>query len=189
MIGIAIERMGSDLVDGWLDLFDTRAFTEYPRWAGCYCMAYLTEGDEWDVTNTAANRAAAVDGFRSGDASGVVARLEGRTVGWARFGPKLSFPPFRDRTVSPDVDNVDVGSIVCFVIDPAYRRQGLARALLEAACGALEHDGFDVAEAYPVPEPGDDAHAFHGPLGMYIDSGFTVVAEIGQMAVVQRPLR
>jgi ribosomal protein S18 acetylase RimI-like enzyme len=189
MTDIAVRRMSPELIDDWLDLFDHRAFTDNADWAGCYCMSYLTEGEVWDTSAAERNRSAAVSGFASGEATGMVAVVDESVVGWTRFGAKQSFPGLRDRTASPEFDNDAIASIVCFVIDPMHRRRGIARLLLDGACEEISADGFAAAEAYPAREPADDAQAFHGPLEMFLGAGFSAVLELDRVTVVQRRLR
>jgi ribosomal protein S18 acetylase RimI-like enzyme len=88
-----------------------------------------------------------------------------------------------------DRDDDTVGSIVCFVVAPPYRRHGLAARLLDAACRSFVDRGLDVAEAYPNKQPDDDASAYHGPMSMYIEAGFAEVGPLNEhLTVVQKVL-
>jgi GNAT superfamily N-acetyltransferase len=75
------------------------------------------------------------------------------------------------------VDERPAWSIVCFVVARQARRQGVARALLEAAIAyANEHDAT-LVEAYPAVTHGERisaANAFKGTLGMFERAGFEV---------------
>jgi GNAT superfamily N-acetyltransferase len=67
-----------------------------------------------------------------------------------------------------------VGNIVCFVVAAPWRRKGVARLLLEAACDALRSQGRSHAQAYPARST-PNAGAMHlGPLQLYLDAGFEV---------------
>jgi GNAT superfamily N-acetyltransferase len=87
-----------------------------------------------------------------------------------------------------DDDPSPIGSIVCFVIAPPYRRQGVARRLLAAACDGLREQGLATAEAYPIAGAASDAHSFFGPMQMYLDAGFTVHRQGGRNTIVRKPL-
>ncbi len=50
----------------------------------------------------------------------------------------------------------------------------------------FDHEAF--AEAYPARQPRSDAAAYHGPLQMYLDAGFTPYREPEQFVIVRRPL-
>jgi len=64
-----------------------------------------------------------------------------------------------------------VGTAICFVIAPPYRRHGIARRLLDAACEGFAAQGLAYAEGFPVKEPQSDAQAYHGPPSLYQAAG------------------
>ena len=35
-----IRNLSPGLLEDWCDFFDTRAFSDYPDWGGCYCMHF-----------------------------------------------------------------------------------------------------------------------------------------------------
>ena len=60
----------------------------------------------------------------------LVAEEDGRVVGFARVSAYTGFEPYRG-----------VGELMIYV-DPAARRRGVARQLVEAVCGAVEERGY-----------------------------------------------
>ena len=82
----------------------------------------------------------------------------------------------------------DVGSVYCFVIAPPYRRQGLARRLLDTACEGFRGQGLKIAEGYPPREARSAAGAYHGPLEMYLAAGFQRYREAPRQIIVRKPL-
>jgi GNAT superfamily N-acetyltransferase len=62
------------------------------------------------------------------------------------------------------------------VIAPAFRGQGVASALLRAACEGLREQGFEWAEAYPRAAVESAADNHHGPLSMFTRAGFDLVS-------------
>jgi ribosomal protein S18 acetylase RimI-like enzyme len=76
------------------------------------------------------------------------------------------------------VDDRPVWSIVCFVVPPAYRKQGVAHALLRGAIAYARAQGATLLEAYPVDRRGQlgDETLWFGPKSMYDRAGFQVVA-------------
>ena len=58
-----------------------------------------------------------------------------------------------------------------------YRRKGIARALLDAACTGLREQGMTIAEANPRPNAQTPADNHFGPLSLYLSSGFSVHRE------------
>jgi ribosomal protein S18 acetylase RimI-like enzyme len=76
------------------------------------------------------------------------------------------------------VDDQPVWSVICFVVRPEYRGQGVAHALLRGAIVYARKHGAKLLEAYPVDKPGvsnDDAMWF-GAKSMYDGAGFEEVA-------------
>jgi GNAT superfamily N-acetyltransferase len=86
-------------------------------------------------------------------------------------------------------DPANTGAIVCFVIAPPYRGQGLARRLLDGACDMLRDRGMNAVEAYPPAQDAGDARSYHGKLGMYLAAGFERVRDAGHYVVVRKALR
>jgi GNAT superfamily N-acetyltransferase len=189
---IETRTLTPELVDDWLEFFDGDAFADNTWWCGCYCFFYHSPGDDWDASADARepHRAAMETRIRSGRQSGVLAYIDGKVAGWVNAGA-------RDRFENPRVfasgfdDTPDVGSIMCFVVSPNRRREGVASALLDGACDMFRRRGLRYAEGYPTA-PRDDipwtAASYHGPLQMYLDHGFAVVTELERFCVVRRSL-
>ncbi len=169
----------------YLAFFDQRAFSDNPRWAGCYCYFPLHDPAEkdWQARSGAENRAAVSACAQAGTARGILAYLDGQVVGWCNAGPWSQYPMLKD-IPQPDADAV--GVVFCFVVDPGFRGQGIATALLEAACQSFKAAGLKAAQAKPAQQA-DGAAANHlGPLAMYLAAGFAVVAETPDGGVIVR---
>ena len=109
-------------------------------------------------------------------------------MAWCHAAPRSTLPRL-DRIEEFRIDDtVRIGSIVCFVIAAPYRRQGIARQLLDAACAGFRSQGLTVAEAYPPKRAASDARAFHGPLEMYLAAGFSPYREGERYVIVRKPL-
>ena len=166
--------------------FDLVAYADNPAWATCYCAEKLAH--DFDQRTKQQNRALRSDLIRSGRARGLVAHRLGRVVGWCHAAPKSEL-----LHLVGDGREADVGAIVCFVVAPDSRRQGIATALLRAACDYLRELGMRAVEAYPwSDEPADPSRWPHiqyvGPKSMYLKYGFTKVKEVAQTTIVRREL-
>jgi ribosomal protein S18 acetylase RimI-like enzyme len=178
----------ADRLDDLLAFFDHDAFADNPAWASCYCMCHHVGGGsspEWRARTASQNRADLAERIRAGTTIGHLAYVDGRVAAWVNASPRSAFPEHAGRDGNPDDE---VGSIVCFVVAPPYRRHGLAERLLEEACRGFAQRGLRFAEAYPFREPRDDATAYHGPLSLYLDAGFTEVSEDERGVVVHKEL-
>lgn len=108
---------------------------------------------------------------------GVVTYLDGEPLGWCNIGPRSEITRLaRSRLIRP-VDDVPVWSIVCVIVRPGHRRQGVTAPLLEGAVAYAVSHGAPAVEAYPVDPPGrmDLTMAFVGTKSMFERAGFRLV--------------
>ncbi|HWH84314.1 MAG TPA: GNAT family N-acetyltransferase [Burkholderiaceae bacterium] len=77
---------------------------------------------------------------------GWLAYTDGQAIGWFNAGPRRFIEGLFD-TPEPLADRI--GALACLVVAPTHRGQGVATALLDAACEGLRAEGFEWAEAYP----------------------------------------
>ena len=148
---------------------------------GCWCMYYRESGKQAlpaGVTLAQARKARMKALAESGPPPGLVAYRGGKPVGWVTLGPRADFAKLRRSPVMKAVDDTPVWSIVCFVVPPAYRHQGVATALLQAAIAHARRCGATLLEAYPIDksERGADDWLWHGAKSMYDKAGFAEVA-------------
>lgn len=180
-----IRALTPDLASDFFAFFDHRAFSDNPYWQGCYCTFFhrskkLTE-------EAARHRPTRREQARAWIEAGVLRGYlaydgDGRVIGWCNANRKSAFA----RLEPKDSDSADVLSIVCFVIDPTHRRQGIARALLERVLQDAAHGGFRSAEAYPSSRARTESGQYHGPLALYEALGFQKVP--GRKLVVRKEL-
>jgi GNAT superfamily N-acetyltransferase len=170
-VPLSAERLGD-----YLAFFDTKAFTDNPRWAGCYCYfpVHDPERTDWAKRTAAENRGAVSACIHAGTTAGYLAYRDDEVVGWCHAGPWSMYPMLRDQ---PQPDSATLGVIFCFVVAPESRGQGVATALLAAACDGLCAQGMTAVQAKPVREAQGAAANHLGPLSMYLAAGFRIVRE------------
>jgi GNAT superfamily N-acetyltransferase len=175
-ITVSCVPLGAETLPDYLHFFDHRAFTDNPRWAGCYCYFPLHDPQTmvWKERGAAQNRQAVAGCVASGEARGWLAYHEGEVVGWCNAGPAALYPMLADE---PLPQRETLGVIMCFVVAPAARGQGVARQLLEAACQGLRDQGMTAVGARPIRDAEGAAANHLGPLAMYLQAGFHVVSE------------
>jgi GNAT superfamily N-acetyltransferase len=188
---IEIRPLAPAAKDDYLRFFDRDAFADNPAWASCYCIAYhlALSPAAFDERGAAANRADRAAMIERGDASGVLAYADGKVVGWCNASRRTALPLLDRHPEFAADDATTAGAIVCFVIAPAHRGQGVARRLLEGACELLRAGGCRTVYAYPPRGPSTAAGAYHGRLSMYLDAGFEQTgAATSRYLVVRRSL-
>ncbi len=146
---------------------------------GCWCMLWRHSKAEMEAQKGAGNRAAMRAVFEAGPPPGLIARIDGRPVGWVQVDRRSAFPRLAKSRVLAPVDDLPVWSISCLLVDKAHRRQGLSAALLSAACDLARDRGAPAVEGYPVET--DKAayppvYAWTGFVGAFRAAGFTEIA-------------
>jgi len=166
----------------WPDLeavFQARGCS-IPR--GCWCMFYRRSGAPSPtparMTRAQTNRADLKALVDSGRPPGLIAYRGKVPVGWVTLGPREEFRRLERSPVMKVVDDKPVWSIICFVVPSAYRRQGVAHALLRGAIAYARERGARLLEAYPVDKAGSqsDESMWFGSKSMYDRAGFKEVA-------------
>ena len=182
--GLSIRRVGPDLHDQVMHYFDLVAYADNPAWSDCYCIERLDP--DFPRRTRDENRATRSALLRSATANGLVAQRLGRVVGWCHAAPKSELVNIEGAR------DASLGAIVCFVVAPDARRQGIATALLHAAIEHLRARGLSAVEAYPYTgevSPGRWAFAnYRGPLSMYLEAGFELVERTPDTCIVRKPL-
>jgi GNAT superfamily N-acetyltransferase len=173
-----------------LAFFDKDAFADNPIWAGCFCFYPHFEGDlpAWQKRTASENRAAKSELILRGEAHALLAYANGKMVGWCNAAPRRTLPMFDRQPRFAADDAGRVGSIVCFNVAAPYRGQGIARALLNAACAYLRDQGFEIAEAYPPKDAVSAARAHLGTVPMFLAAGFSPHTDVDNTIVMRRTL-
>jgi GNAT superfamily N-acetyltransferase len=151
-----------------------------PKW--CWCSFYRVRGVDFRTATAKGNREvlerATVATAAEGRSPGLIAYREGVAVGWVSLGPREDYERLQHSKVLAPVDERPVWSIVCFVVSRNARRQGVARALLDAAIAYARDHGATLLEAYPADTDGrriSAASAYKGTVPMFETAGFEVV--------------
>ena len=197
---LTVLRLSPARQDDYLRFFDHErgpAFADNPEWARCYCHYYeVSPALDWKAFDGPMNRAAMTARIATGEMDGYLAYDDGEVVGWMNAQPyaKLPHACARMRIAAPPlpVPAHEAAAIVCFVVAPARRRQGVARALLTAGVADLAARGLALVDAFPWnTEPGNERAAdhYHGSLPLFAQAGFVPIAVHENVTVVRKALR
>jgi GNAT superfamily N-acetyltransferase len=172
-----------EVVPATADRWDDVALILGPRnpdSPACWCLYFRLTSSEFDKVK-GRDRPNYLQALCARDESpGLVAYRDGEPVGWCALGPRQEFGRLeRSRTI-PKVDDRPVWSVVCFVVRPGHRRQGVAGALLGGAVDYARSRGAVALEGYPVDTGGtriSTAFAYVGSTAMFERAGFTRIVE------------
>ena len=181
MTELTFKRLSVESLHDFLNYFDHEAFVDNEKWAGCYCQFYLNDPSVTgsQPTTKEANRQSACDRVESGDMDGYLAYRDGKVVGWTAAGASSLFPGLPDA-------NDKLARILCFVIHPDHRGEGVATGMLDHAIADLSARGFAAIEAAPYTAPEMQNKNYRGHLSMYQKVGFEVVVDMGEFGVLVR---
>lgn len=184
MSEVSIRTITPDQHDAVMHYFDMVAYADNPNWSKCFCCERLCT--DYDERTKEQNRELRSELIRSAKANGLVAYRLGRVVGWCHAAPKSELVNVPGPTAP------DLGAIVCFVVAPDQRRQGIASSLLDAALAHLAKRGMRSVEAYPLIGELDPSRWVYqnylGPLTMYVKAGFEIAERLDGQCIVRRAL-
>lgn len=148
--------------------------------SGCWCMYFhIAGGNDWRAAKGEPNRQSFAAMVAAGEVHATLAFRGGEAVGFCRIGPRPSFARLDRSRVLQRPPDENTWSVVCFFIHRTARRQGVARALLDAAVAQARAAGAPAIEAYPAVPPEDGkiggAFAFSGLPRLYEAAGFVRV--------------
>lgn len=193
---VHIERLTPARRDDFLRFFDHErgpAFADNPEWAKCYCHFYhVPKAIVWKSLDGDANRMSMTARIEAAEMDGFLAYRAGEVVGWLNAQALARLPHcfarMGIRAPRQETAPESTAAIVCFVIAPKWRQRGVARALLAFALASFEARGIRVVDAFPF-KSGDSAAAtdhYHGPLSLFRDAGFEVLAEHKNLTVMRK---
>jgi GNAT superfamily N-acetyltransferase len=178
----------------WADV--EHALTGGGDGGSCWCQWFLLKRAEFAAMSREDKREQLRRELSTADpAPALLARVEGAAAGWVRVGPRPSQSRLSATRVvasgSPEpADDPAVWAITCLVVRREYRRQGVAKALVEAAVRHAALNGARLIEAYPIDTDRRKATSnelFVGSVSLFAEHEFTVTARpTGGRAVMTR---
>lgn len=182
-----IRPLTQDLNDNYLDLFDHMPHRENPEWSKCYCNDYHFLGDV-DSCTRENSRDMIINRIHENELQGYLVFADGKPIGWCNVNNRINYQRLlRDYDL---IDNPDdkVCSVVCFLIHPDFRRQGITQKILDRIISDYANEDYDYIESYP--KKGDaNASRFNGPLELYKRNNFEVYKECDTYYVMRKTLK
>lgn len=141
----------------------------------CWCLSYRLTSQEQGALAHDDRPGVMHELTARPTAPGLIAYVDGEPAGWCGFGPRSEMGRLvRSKTIQR-IDDLPVWSVVCFVVKAPFRRQGIARILLEAAVDYARDHGAPALEAYPIDPAGgrvSASFAFVGTTRLFESAGF-----------------
>jgi ribosomal protein S18 acetylase RimI-like enzyme len=184
---IEIRRLTKDLKNEYLFFFDNIVFKENPDRSKCYCNDYHFLGDIETCTREA-SRATVINLINENKLTGYLVFHNDKPIGWCNANNRLNY-----QRLLRDYDYIDnpedrVCSIVCFLIHPDYRRQGIAQKILERIIEDYSNKSYNYLEAYPKKRERSGEGNFKGPLELYKRYDFKISKEYDDYYVMRKKI-
>ncbi|WP_366521734.1 GNAT family N-acetyltransferase [uncultured Proteiniphilum sp.] len=121
--------------------------------------------------------------------TGYLTYYEDKPVGWCNANNRLNYQRLLKYYDLIDNPHDKVCSIVCFLIHPDYRREGIAKKILERICKDYSMQDYDYIEAYPGKGDLSCEGHYRGPLELYGKYDFKIKKEYDDYYVVRKELK
>jgi len=187
-MGFTIKPLTPSLLDDYLFFFDNMLFTENPDWSKCYCYSFHFTGadEQWKRKD---NRIAVSRLIQENKLRGYLAYSNDTPVGWCNANDRENYQRL-SKEYKIDKNEADkILSIVCFIVCPEHRRNGIARLLLEKVISDYAKKEYNFIEAYPVKGKATCERNYRGPLSLYEDYNFKTVQEFDKYLIVRKELK
>ncbi|MFL6128665.1 MAG: GNAT family N-acetyltransferase [Mycobacteriales bacterium] len=158
----------------------------------CWCTYFRMPRREWAAAPVTERRDLFHGVVAAGREPGLLAYADGEPVGWVSVAPREDFLPHLERTrVLRPAPGDGVWSVLCFVVRPGHRRQGVATALLAAAVRHARARGARAVEGHPIDDSRRPVHAMEAYVGVasrFAAAGFTEIDRRGARPVYRLDL-
>lgn len=180
-----IKPLDSELALTFIEYLGSLDFSHASHWATCFCRFYQTNCsmEEWQNRTGLENSKEAIEQIKSGNMRGYLAFHGDKCIGWCNANNINQYIRI-EKDVRHIVNGQKVGCIICFVIHQDYRKQGVARLLLNQAVEAFRMQGFDAVLALPVDIKGEPEKLYRGTINMYQELGFKEVERHDNLSIM-----
>jgi GNAT superfamily N-acetyltransferase len=182
---IKIKKLHPDLIADYMAFHERLEFGHAPEWQGCYCHFYhSTEAQShWTAETVKRHKLEVARNIENRVMTGFLAYDNDLLVGWLNANDINTYVRIKD-SLQPYIQGRRLALAICYLVDPMYRNQGVARALLDAAIAHYRSEGYDGMLALPSRSKDNKERHYHGSLHMYEEKGFEHVESQGDVMVM-----
>lgn len=146
-MSVSIQAVTRETYADFTELFERRGSPSY-----CWCAMHRVPNAQ--KLGKEAKREAMRELVERGTPIGVLAKVDGASVGWCSAGPRESYVRLENSRTMPRVSSEATWTILCLFVVRAHRGKGLTRVLLEGAVAEARRHGAVVVEGYPFDTAG-----------------------------------
>jgi GNAT superfamily N-acetyltransferase len=180
-----VKPLSPELAVTFTEYLENLDFHHAPHWSTCYCRFYHTNCsfEQWQNRTGTENRKDAIEQIEIGNMKGHLAFDNDKCIGWCNANAANQYIRLQN-DFRPLIKDKKVGCVICFVIHPDYRKQGVARLLLKHAIGAFKAQGFDAILALPINDISELEKLYRGTFNMYKEFGFEEIEKHDNLSVM-----
>jgi len=180
-----IEPLNKELAATFVEYLESVDFSNTPHWSTCFCRFYHSNCsyDQWSKRTGAENRNEAIEQINAGNMKGYLAFDQDKCIGWCNANDIKQYLRIDDE-LKFYTKGCNVGCIICFVIHPEYRKQGVARLLLKKAIEDFKSQSFDAVIAIPIENRNEPEKLYRGTLNMYNENNFKEIDKLDETSVM-----
>lgn len=141
-----------------------------------------------ETCTRAMSRVMIIDRIDKNELQGYLVFNDKKAIGWCNVNNRYNYQRLlRDYDL---IDNPDdkVCSIVCFLIHPSYRRQGVSQKIIERVIDDCLNSDYDYIESYPKKGESGSSN-FKGPLELFKMNNFEMFKEHEAYYVMRKYLK
>jgi ribosomal protein S18 acetylase RimI-like enzyme len=182
-----IRPLSPELKEDYLSFFESVEFEEHPHWADCYCYSFHFTGNSEEWTRDK-NRSCISTMIDKGSMKGYLVYSNGLPVGWCNVNNRLNYQLLNETYKLLDPAHARICSIVCFLVHPEYRRQGMLQQVLDRIIIDYSALRYEFIEAYPRSGDLSAENLYRGPLDLFTRNGFELIKEFADYILVRLKL-
>lgn len=185
-----VRPLTPDMAETFADYLADLDFSHAPSFAGCFCRFYHTDCSEQEYMERPGekNRKEAVEAIRNGTMRGYLAFNGEKCIGWLNANALDAYVRVRDGLI-PHVGGMKAGLVICFVIHPEYRGNGVATLLLEHALEGFRKEGYEIVLGLSTQDSAIPITLqYSGPYPMFLKQGFEEIGNLGNRKVLRKML-